>query len=102
MNEQLEAAISEINRGNEIIKKFRKDRKETKKKLKDRTNIVRKQEEVIAKKDDELNRCKKELHEISIQLEEEKYNCNIHKKEIQDRNTKLEESAKLLESNQQV
>mmetsp|Transcript_18645 Transcript_18645/g.28935 ORF Transcript_18645/g.28935 Transcript_18645/m.28935 type:complete len:657 (+) Transcript_18645:896-2866(+) len=99
---QFAASVSEINRGNEIIAKIQKDKKEVKRNLKSKIEMIRRQEEVVAKTENELVETKQSLFDARSEVDRLRNSNESRDRQLKDAHSKLAESAKLLESNQQV
>ena len=102
LHNKFQDSVNEITKGNDIIQKLQNENKQLRGKLKIKSKVVRRQEEAINEKVKEID----EYHRTQLSLEadvQRRKDENQHlNSSIKRLNTKLNESKKLLESNQQV
>lgn len=102
LHTKFQDSVHEINKGNSIIQKLQNENKQLRSKLKMKSKVLRRQENVIVEKDKAMD----EYHRTELSLEADitrRKDENVHlQSNVTRLNTKLKESKNLLESNQQV
>mmetsp|Transcript_1434 Transcript_1434/g.1704 ORF Transcript_1434/g.1704 Transcript_1434/m.1704 type:complete len:327 (-) Transcript_1434:19-999(-) len=99
---QLDATAAEVHKANDVIRSLQRDRQEMKRKLKARSVIVKRQEEILSERENSITELQREIKEASSEKERLDSENKSKDKQISEAKQKMMESAKLLESNQQV
>lgn len=102
MADKLERSIAEINRGNEIIKRIQGEHRSTKAKLKLKQTVVRQQERLLAERERAADEARQEANGVRARLSAKEGEADALRTELAGVQRKLEESAELIASNQQV
>ena len=102
LHQKFQDSVNEINKGNDIIQKLQQENKQLRSKLKMKSKVLRRQEDLVSEKESAID----EHHRTQLRLEGEvsrSQDQNAHLSATIERlNNKLSESKQLLESNQQV
>ena len=101
MEDKLQGSAQEILKGNNIIQKLQVDYKTLKQKLKIKNSIVTQQEQVIEQQKQNINQISRGSEETKREVERKNETIKSDHMTINDLKAKLEESQKVLESNNQ-
>jgi spindle assembly abnormal protein 6 len=102
LQDKLEGAVKEINRGNAIIQRLQTDYKTLKHKLQLRTEVAKQQERAIGELKEALNSARNQSAAAAMEQRAAEGHAENLAHELQAAKDKLTESARLMESNQQV
>ena len=102
VEEKFQASVHEINKGNEIIQRIHNEQRQLRSKGKVKGAIIAKQEQHLSDKEKEIDMARAAKRELESTLA--KANDNIYRLEgeLERKTRNLDESNKLLQSNQQV
>uniref|UniRef100_A0A7S4V816 Spindle assembly abnormal protein 6 N-terminal domain-containing protein n=1 Tax=Ditylum brightwellii TaxID=49249 RepID=A0A7S4V816_9STRA len=102
LRQRLLEVEAETTKQRDIIAKYQRDRQEMKRRIKSKVDIIKQQEEVLTQKENEATELMRQIQETTVEKNRTQNENIAREKELNDVRGKLEESAKLLESNQQV
>ncbi|KAI9915652.1 hypothetical protein PsorP6_007090 [Peronosclerospora sorghi] len=102
LQQKLELSISEINKGNEIIERIQTENRTLKSKMRTKAKIIKQQERFLEEKQLQREEALLELKSMKEDLRKRDDHILQLKGTITDLSQKLEDSNKLLASNQQV
>ncbi|KAK1930792.1 Spindle assembly abnormal protein 6 [Phytophthora citrophthora] len=102
LQQKLELSISEINKGNEIIERIQNENRTLKSKMKMKAKIIKQQEQFVEEKQLQREEALLELKSTRDDLRKRDEHVLQLKDTIKELSQKLEDSNKLLASNQQV
>ncbi|TDH71559.1 hypothetical protein CCR75_006471 [Bremia lactucae] len=101
LQQKLELSISEINKGNEIIERMQNENRGLKSKMRMKAKILKQQEQFIEEKQLQREEAVLELKSTKEDLRKRDEHILLLKGAIKELSQKLEDSNKLLASNQQ-
>ncbi len=101
MEEKLVMSAQEINKGNEIIKQLQTDMKAVKQKCKLKEGVCAQQEQLIEQNKRTMEEITRALNDSKRETVNKDEEIKLHKGKIEELKTKLAESQKMLESNEQ-
>ncbi|KAL3660447.1 hypothetical protein V7S43_014598 [Phytophthora oleae] len=102
LQQKLELSISEINKGNEIIERIQNENCTLKSKMRMKAKIIKQQEQFVEEKQLQREEALLELKSTKDDLRKRDEHISQLKDTIKELSQKLEDSNKLLASNQQV
>ncbi|RQM11333.1 hypothetical protein DD237_000786 [Peronospora effusa] len=102
LQQKLELSISEINKGNEIIERIQNENRTLKSKMRMKAKIIKQQEQLVEEKQFQREEALLELKSIKDDIRKRDEHVLQLKVTIKELSQKLEDSNKLLASNQQV
>ncbi|CAI5735540.1 unnamed protein product [Peronospora destructor] len=102
LQQKLELSISEINKGNEIIERIQNENRTLKSKMRMKAKIIKQQEQLVEEKQLQHEEALLELKSIKDDIRKRDEHVLQLKVTIKELSQKLEDSNKLLASNQQV
>ncbi|KAG6595916.1 Spindle assembly protein [Phytophthora cinnamomi] len=102
LQQKLELSISEINKGNEIIERIQNENRTLKSKMKMKAKIIKQQEQFVEEKQLQREEALLELKSTKEDIRKRDEHILQLKDTIKELSEKLEDSNKLLASNQQV
>ncbi|KAG1691042.1 hypothetical protein DVH05_027325 [Phytophthora capsici] len=102
LQQKLELSISEINKGNEIIERIQNENRTLKSKMRMKARIIKQQEQFVEEKQLQREEALLELKSTKDDLRKRDEHVSQLKDTIKELSQKLEDSNKLLASNQQV
>ncbi|KAG7396082.1 Spindle assembly abnormal protein 6 [Phytophthora boehmeriae] len=102
LQQKLELSISEINKGNEIIERIQNENRTLKSKMRTKAKIMKQQEQIVEEKKLQREEALLELKSIKEDIRKRDEHIATLKDTIKELSQKLEDSNKLLASNQQV
>ncbi|CEG36512.1 uncharacterized protein PHALS_03060 [Plasmopara halstedii] len=102
LQQKLEISISEINKGNDIIERIQNENRSLRSKMRMKAKIIKQQEQIIDEKQLQREEALLELKSIKEDLRKREEHILNLKDTIKELSQKLEDSNKLLASNQQV
>ncbi|KAE9344693.1 hypothetical protein PF008_g9108 [Phytophthora fragariae] len=102
LQQKLELSISEINKGNEIIERIQNENRTLKSKMRMKAKIIKQQEQFVEEKQLQREEALLELKSTKEDIRKRDEHISQLKDTITELSQKLEDSNKLLASNQQV
>ncbi|KAE9003369.1 hypothetical protein PR003_g18524 [Phytophthora rubi] len=102
LQQKLELSISEINKGNEIIERIQNENRTLKSKMRMKAKIIKQQEQFVEEKQLQREEALLELKSTKEDIRKRDEHISQLKDTIKELSQKLEDSNKLLASNQQV
>ncbi|KAG7386265.1 Spindle assembly abnormal protein 6 [Phytophthora pseudosyringae] len=102
LQQKLELSISEINKGNEIIERIQNENRTLKSKMRMKAKIIKQQEQFVEEKQLQREEALLELKSTKEDIRRRDEHVSQLKDTIKELSQKLEDSNKLLASNQQV
>jgi spindle assembly abnormal protein 6 len=102
LHAKFQDSVGEINKGNAIIQRMQAENKQLRSKLKLKSKVLRRQEELVAEKNHALDTAHRERLAQGSELTRVVDRAELAESKLERVNTKLEESKQLLESNGQV
>ncbi|OWZ03741.1 Spindle assembly protein [Phytophthora megakarya] len=102
LQQKLELSISEINKGNEIIERIQNENRTLKSKMRMKAKIIKQQEQFVEEKQLQREEALLELKSTKDDIRKRDEHILQLKDTIKELSQKLEDSNKLLVSNQQV
>ena len=102
MKQEIFHLQAELNRNQDLLGRYQKDRREIKKKLKARTDIIKTQESSLKSKDERLSELQAALNKKEVELGSIQSEVSTAKCQLNETNDKLLEKERALISNQQV
>ncbi|KAG6951801.1 hypothetical protein JG688_00013585 [Phytophthora aleatoria] len=102
LQQKLELSISEINKGNEIIERIQNENRTLKSKMRMKAKIIKQQEQFVEEKQLQREEALLELKSTKEDIRKRDEHILQLKDTIKELSQKLEDSNKLLASNQQV
>ncbi|CAM9923147.1 unnamed protein product, partial [Discosporangium mesarthrocarpum] len=102
LQERLEASVGEINRGNAIIQRLQSQYRALKAKAKLKSEVIKQQERLVAEHASSATASESKRSAAVAERRAAEERAEGLKRELDAAEVKLEESARLLESNQQV
>ncbi|KAH7472148.1 Spindle assembly abnormal protein 6-like protein [Phytophthora ramorum] len=102
LQQKLELSISEINKGNEIIERIQNENRTLKSKMRMKAKIIKQQEQFVEEKQLQREEALLELKSTKEDIRKRDEHVAQLKDTIKELSQKLEDSNKLLASNQQV
>ncbi|POM64791.1 Spindle assembly protein [Phytophthora palmivora] len=102
LQQKLELSISEINKGNEIIERIQNENRTLKSKMRMKVKIIKQQEQFVEEKQLQREEALLELKSTKDDIRKRDEHVLQLKDTIKELSQKLEDSNKLLASNQQV
>jgi len=102
LQSKLDTSVEEIKKGNQIISKIQAEYRTSKSKLKLKGDVIRQQERVIEDQKTNFQELRSKFAELEREMTIEKERSDRLRRDLEDANGKLQESNKLIESNQQV
>ncbi|DAZ97126.1 TPA: hypothetical protein N0F65_010449 [Lagenidium giganteum] len=102
LQQKLELSIAEINKGNEIIERIQTESRALRMKMKMKSKIIKQQEHIIEEKQAQHSETLRQLKSAEADVKKRDEHILSLKDKVKDLSQKLEDSNKLLASNQQV
>ena len=102
LHAKFQDSVGEINKGNAIIQRMQQENKQLRSKLKLKSKVLRRQEELVAEKDRQLDSAHRDKLGVDDALGRAQDRIEHTEGQLERANKKLAESKQLLESNQQV
>ncbi|CAN0096265.1 unnamed protein product [Ectocarpus fasciculatus] len=102
LQERLEASVHEINRGNAIIQKLQGQYRALRSKAKLKSEVIKQQERLLSEHDASISAGESKLKAAAAELRAAEATRESLQRELAASEGRLEESARLLASNQQV
>uniref|UniRef100_A0AAV1USV2 Spindle assembly abnormal protein 6 N-terminal domain-containing protein n=1 Tax=Peronospora matthiolae TaxID=2874970 RepID=A0AAV1USV2_9STRA len=102
LQQKLELSVSEINKGNEIIDRIQNESRTLKSKMRMKAKIIKQQEQFVKEKQLQLEESSLEMKSTKEDIRKRDEHILHLKGTIKELSQKLEDSNKLLASNQQV
>ncbi|GFH57793.1 hypothetical protein CTEN210_14269 [Chaetoceros tenuissimus] len=102
MKQEIFHLQAELNRNQDLLGRYQKDRREIKKKLKARTDMIKTQEFSLNSKDERLREMQADLNKKEGELESIQSELSTTQCQLKETNDKLLEKERALISNQQV
>ena len=102
LTSKLQASSAEINKGNEVISKLSNEYRSNKQKLKMKSELLRNQEVVMSERENTITTITRRNEHLQAEVDRLQSSLVNKTAEHEDVASKLAESAKLLDSNQQV
>ena len=102
LHEKIKLGSMEITKGNAVIQRLQADKKTLTEKVKAKSNVIRKQEDVVEELKTRLNEADRAIYteKENAKTMENKY--KVASEQLTESLARLEESAKLISSNQEV
>ena len=102
LHAKFQDSVGEINKGNAIIQRMQEENKQLRSKLKLKSKVLRRQEELVAAKERALDSAHRERLAQDAKFTRMQDRAELAESKLERANSKLEESKQLLESNGQV
>ncbi|CAM9813938.1 unnamed protein product [Ectocarpus sp. 13 AM-2016] len=102
LQERLEASVNEINRGNAIIQKLQGQYRALRSKAKLKSEVIKQQERLLSEHEASISAGESKLKAAAAELRAAEASRESLQREVAASEGRLEESARLLASNQQV
>eukprot|EP00946_MAST-07B_sp_MAST-7B-sp1_P004637 g4637.t1 len=102
LHEKFQDSVNEINKGNAIIQRMQAENKQLRSKLKLKSKVLRRQEELVVEKNHALDTAHRERLAQDLELAKVVDRAELAESKLERANKKLDESKQLLESNGQV
>jgi spindle assembly abnormal protein 6 len=102
LHTKFQDSVGEINKGNAIIQRMQAENKQLRSKLKLKSKVLRRQEELVAEKDHALGTAHRERLAQDSKITRALDRAELAESKLERADTKLAESKQLLESNGQV
>ena len=92
----------EFNKAKDLISRYQSDRQEMKRRMKNKVDMIQKQEEILASKDFNSTETQQLLRQIQNDLDNARKEIEVQKQEIDSKNKIIDDNSKTLENNQKV
>jgi spindle assembly abnormal protein 6 len=102
LQSKFETTVKEIEKGNSIIQRLQAEHKQTRQKLKLKTTVVQRQEKIITERNASSAELSRRTEQMSMELQGSSQTQHMLAAQLEESKRKLVESARLVESNQQV
>eukprot|EP00616_Rhizochromulina_sp_CCMP1243_P003733 CAMPEP_0118972608 /NCGR_PEP_ID=MMETSP1173-20130426/8872_1 /TAXON_ID=1034831 /ORGANISM="Rhizochromulina marina cf, Strain CCMP1243" /LENGTH=261 /DNA_ID=CAMNT_0006922171 /DNA_START=6 /DNA_END=788 /DNA_ORIENTATION=- len=102
LQEKLKSSIAEINRGNDIIRRLQADMKTMRERVREKSEVIREQERVLDLERESKKGVEAAQHKMSLDSQHDKERIERLEVDLREAHRKLDESTRLLESNQQT
>jgi spindle assembly abnormal protein 6 len=102
LQQQLEASIKEINKGNSIIARQQAERRDTRSKVRLKSAVVKEQERLLDERQQQLQDAERRERGLRAELESLRAEATAVGQQRDDAREKLEESKAVLAQNQKV